>query len=215
MISLSALLVLMAPGAVSGQSKNANAWGIYVAPATHRFRKANTEYELFQTNTRQDFGIFVSHLILHKVNAQLEVRYSTRNLDVGFDDVAARLSEEFVEVPLILQATRIRTVDTVRIRMYMGVGVSYSWLVKQEIDTFGSSSLPPEIHTGQQVDRYSKMGLVGEGGVVLFYRRHSGIFMGYRISSDLATFGKSNSTVAPKYVTYGFQLGFEWRFDDS
>lgn len=212
-ISISFLLILFVPPSVRAHSLAANGWGVYVTQTTYRLEKAPTSYELYQTNTGQDIGIFYSRILGRAVSAQIEARVSTRVLDINFDDVSARAKEQFIEFPLIIHGTYIRNIDSSPFRVFVGFGISYSILIQQDIAAFGSSDLPPGIPSTTESGGYQKASWILDGGAVLTFFRRSGIFLSYRMTSDWTTFGDSDDVpLTPEYFSYGFQAGFEWRF---
>jgi hypothetical protein len=198
---------------VKAQPLASNAYGFYLSPTTHRFKSAPTKYELYQTNTGQDTGIFYSRLIASRVNIQVEGRYSTRILDINFGDLPARINEIFIEIPVLVHATRTHRVASSPLRVYAGFGLSCGLLIRQEIDAFGTYDLPLNMNRETKTGGYKKISCVMDGGAVFTFHRRTGIFAGLRVTTDWETFGESDDVpVAPKYIAYGFQAGFELRF---
>lgn len=191
--------------------------GVYFAPTTCRFKSAPTKYELFQTNTGEDFGIYYNRLLGRLtgrlIDVQIEARLSTRDLDIDFGDLSARINEEFIEIPLIIHGTIFRRVDNSMFRVFLGLGISYGVLIEQEIAAQGTRDLPPNINGVTDAGRYQKTSWLMDGGAAFTYTKRAGVFLSYRISSDWFTFEDSDDVpVIPEYISYGFQVGFEWRF---
>lgn len=209
-ITLSVLLVISPSKA---QALARNACGFYASPTTHRFGSAPTKYELYQTNTAQDFGIFYNRLFGDRLFVQIEARFSERFLDINFGDVSGRINEKFVEIPILVHKTGTCRIDSHPLRVYAGAGLSYGLLIGQGIDAFGTSVLPSNVNGTTEVGGYHKISWVLDAGAAFTLQRAVGIFAGYRLTVDWETFGESTDvSVTPKYIAYGFQAGFEWRF---
>ena len=190
-----------------------NAWGFYISPTTHRLSTAPSKYELYHTNTGEDFGLYYSRNIHRYLSVQIEGRYGIREADIEYSNQPARVRDAFLEIPVIFHVSRVRRVDKSYLRVFIGGGISYRILVEQEVVVPESGSLPPDFVTPINFGGYQKYGWVLDGGCAFMFTGRSGIFASYRVTQDQDIFSESEDLVVnPKYYSYGFQVGFEFRF---
>jgi hypothetical protein len=193
-----------------------NACGVYVAPTSYEFKSAGSKYDLFQSNTSQDIGFFYNRLFGRTISLQIEARLSSRDMDAELAGIPARINEDLIQFPLMVHFNRVRWVDESPLRIYLGGGISYSVLLEQEIATFGDNVFPPEIAVTTDAGGYQKLAWLLDGGAAYTFYKNSGVFLSYRMSVDWTTFGESDEVpLTAKYIAFGFQGGFEWRFGNG
>jgi hypothetical protein len=152
-------------------------------------------------------------MFARRLSVQIEVRTSIRDMDVTLLDVPARVHEQLIQFPLIVQVSNVHWIDERPLRVYIGAGISYCVLFEQKIAPFGDDVLPPGVNSTTDAGGYQKMSWVLDGGAAFTYFKRVGVFLSYRLTVDWTTFGESEDTlIVPEYIAYGFQAGFEWRF---
>lgn len=209
-------LCLTTGAAAQPVSFGINSWGFYFSQTVHRLNSAPTKYELYQTNTAGDIGVFYSRYLGYFLSAQIEARYGVREAGIELGDISTRINEEFLEIPMIIHVNALHLVGISILRVFAGAGISYRVLTEQEIASHPSEELPGNVTTPIDFGGYQKLAWVMDGGASLMLKKRSGIFASYRLTNDWKTFGESDDVlVMPKYYTYGFQVGFEFRFGPS
>lgn len=191
----------------------ANGWGFYISPTTHRLSTAPSKYELYHTNTEEDIGLYYSHRFHRYLSVQVEGRHGVRKADIEYANQPARVRDAIFEIPVIFHVGRVRRVDKSLIRIFIGGGISYRILVEQEVVVPRSGSLPPGFVTPINFGGYQKYAWVLDGGCAFLFTSSSGVFASYRVTQDQDIFSESEDLIVnPKYYSYGFQIGFEYRF---
>ncbi len=213
MLTVLILLCFASQPAAKRYKHTSDAWGFYVSPTTSKLNHAPSRYELFQSNTAEDFGIYYSHHLTRGLSVQIETRFDVREADIEWGFSSLRIHEEFVEFPFLIHMDRWHSVYPFQVRIFVGAGISYRILIEQELASKPLRELPCNCITPIGFNGYQKIAWVMDGGGTLIFNRRSGVFVSYRITNDWGTLGESDDvTVLPKYFSFGFQIGLEFRF---
>lgn len=210
---LSVLLVVVAAPAARAQEFHHNAYGMYVAPTFYGIAKG-TDYERATSGGGLDFGLYYAHAFAPTVSVRLEARYATRALeDVNWNEFnhaydVFRLSEQILEIPLLLQLDRRVDVSGHQLRISVGGGASYQYVLEQELLE------PFEIDEGfhfPPTGSYQKLAMLFDGGTTFDIDRRSAVFLRLRFGFDAFTWGEaSEDSLVRRFWATGFYAGFEY-----
>ncbi len=218
---LGLLTVTMAAFTIVAQSTEAGrlqdqSWGVYAAPTGYQF-VSGPLFDLSAGGTSLEGGLFYRRFLAHGFAARVEARYATRRLDATVSDPApgrlVRVSEEFVEIPVMLQSEDRTDIAGRALRISLGAGVCYGVLVKQELTEPPGSSYTgppaPELSFGD----YHRIAWLIDGGVSLEFDPGRAVFAHFRLQRDMDTFAEAdNVTMARLYAAYGIYGGLEFGF---
>jgi hypothetical protein len=214
--ALIAVAVCCTASFAHAQEFHRNAYGIYAAPSMYGLAKGN-RYQLATSGGGMDVGVYYAHAFSASFSARLEVKYAARNLDdvennQRFDTYSFfRLHESIIEVPLVLGADRRIPISDHELRVSVGGGVSYKYVLDQKL------LAPTGEYTTEDgltpADSYQKLGLLLDGGVTFGVDRKSAVFLRLRLDQDVTTFGEpADATVIRRFWALGFCAGFEYGF---
>jgi len=204
-------LTAMAPCA-HAQEFHRNAYGMYAAPTIYGLAKGS-EYEVANSDAGLDLGAYYARAFTESFSGHVELRYGTRNVDYGVQWVVfptsyypIRLSESILEVPVLVEGDRRLDVDNHELRVSVGGGISYKYVIEQKILGPGG-----EFTGAPDGDGYQKLGVLFDGGVTLGVNRKSAVFLRLRVDWDVSTFGEpEDDTLVRRFWAAGFYAGFEY-----
>jgi hypothetical protein len=198
------------------QEFDRNAWGVYAAPTIYGFAEGN-DYDVAASGAGLDFGLYYSRFLTQNLSVRLEARYGTRNMD----DLATidlfpgaftmfRLAEDILEVPVVLQADRRVPVGDHVLRVSVGGGFSYKFVLEQKLIGFSGGSTSDYL---TPADSYRKFGILLDGGVTFDVDRKSAIFARLRLDTDIGTMGEPDAAdVIRRFWATGLYVGYEMAF---
>ena len=212
---IAVLVSLLAAPAARAQEFHRNAYGMYVAPTFYGIAKG-TEYELANSGGGLDFGLYYAHAFAPVLSMRIEARYATRALeDVNWNEFfhaydVYRLSEKIIEIPVLLEADRRIDVGNHQLRISVGGGASYQYVLEQEMLE------PFEIDSGYHfppTGSYQKLAMLFDGGATFDVDRKSAVFLRMRFGFDAFTWGESSDdSLVRRFWATGFYAGFEYGF---
>ncbi len=212
------ILALVCSAGNSGASEiRKNVWGFYVAPTTHQVSSGNAVEEM-ESNTQLDIGTFYSRVLRPNLSLRVDVRWASREYMaqattsvLPSDYYLVPTSEDFIEFPVLLLATRDVSVGEATLRISMGGGAYVATLVSQEFAVEPPPLFPDAVEP-LDAGGYTRYGWVGDGGVALMVDGGSAFFLNLRIQDDVSLSGEPENSVAYQDMAFGFYAGFGWLF---
>jgi hypothetical protein len=202
---IAVLAVLLLAPLARAQELHRNAYGMYAAPTIFGAAKGS-EYDLAGNGAGLDLGGYYSRFFTQSFSARLEARYGKRTMEAPTLNI--RLSEIILEIPLVLQADRRIPISDHSLRVSVGGGLSYKFVLDQKL-------LVPDGDLDQYYPpaEYQKLGLLVDGGVTFAVDRKSAVFARLRFDVDVATMGEpADADVIRRFWATGFYAGFEYEF---
>jgi hypothetical protein len=202
-IAVVLVMVVCAAPVAQAQEFHRNAYGMYAAPTIYGISHGS-EYELANSGAGLDLGGYYARAFTPGFSVRLEIRYGTRTLDDTEENTTLlpgafsmfRLSEEILEMPLILNADRRILISDHELRVSVGGG--------------GELDGP---YNPIAADSYRKVGILVDGGTTFQVNRASAIFLRLRFDVDIATAGEpQDADVVRRFWAAGFYAGFEYGF---
>jgi hypothetical protein len=212
------LLALVAVSSAHAQDFRRNAYGMYAAPTIYGLSKGS-DYNLATSNGGLDLGAYYSRAFTSSVSMRVEARYGTRALDYSARAKAPlsgaylvfRVSEQILEVPVILEADRRIDMNGHEFKVSVGGGFSTKFVLDQKL--FGPSGESDSPYNPIAADSYRKVGFLVDGGATFQVDRGSAVFARLRFDVDLATAGEpDDADVITRFWAAGFYAGFEYVF---
>lgn len=190
--------------------------GVYAAPTAYQF-VSGPSFDQSAGGTSLEWGVFYRRNLARGFAGRVEVRYAARGLGATIPDPApghqVRVSEQFIEVPVVLHSEDHTELAGRDLRVSIGGGICYGVLVKQELlEPPGSAyagDSAPELSFGD----YHRVAWLIDGGVALEIDAQRSVFAHFRLQRDIDTFAEADDVrVARLYAAYGFYGGFEFGF---
>jgi hypothetical protein len=217
-IAVVLVMVVCAAPVAQAQEFHRNAYGMYAAPTIYGISHGS-EYELANSGAGLDLGGYYARAFTPGFSVRLEIRYGTRTLDDTEENTTLlpgafsmfRLSEEILEMPLILNADRRILISDHELRVSVGGGVSPKFVLHQKL--LGPDGELDGPYNPIAADSYRKVGILVDGGTTFQVNRASAIFLRLRFDVDIATAGEpQDADVVRRFWAAGFYAGFEYGF---
>ena len=197
----------------SGASENRRSpsWGVYVAPTAYRFA-SGPAFDAASSGTSLEFALLYTQPLSASIALGLEVRTVERRIvSTPLPDLPVSVSEQFVEVPVLVSLGRSLTEREVRVT-FEG-GLSYAILISQDLAAQPGASLPAGTPVELGFADYQRLAWLAGAGVALPVDSRTRAFACFRLQEDFEIFGESDDVrIAREYVAYGFHGGLEWSF---
>lgn len=213
-VSLSTIAVL-AGWTSSGDASEVrkNMFGAYLGPTTHHLTSGDA-VERLESSTQLDGGFFYCRSLKANLALRVDVRwaqreYSARATTILFPSLyyPVPLSEDFLEFPLMLLATRDVAVGEAVVRISMGGGGYVATLLSQEF-----AEDPPPMYPDEpkplDAGGYSRYGWIADGGAALLIDAGTAFFLNFRVQDDVGLTEEPENDVARKDMAFGFYAGF-------
>jgi len=209
------VFMVVAQGTEAGRLYK-QSWGVYAAPTAYQC-VSGPSFDQAATGTSLEGGLFYRRFLAHGFAARVEARYASRGLDATVSEPApgrlVRVSEEFVEIPVMLHSEDHTNLAGRDLCVSVGAGVCYGVLVRQELVEHQAESHhdtpPSELSFGD----YHRIAWLIDGGVSLEVKSGRAVFARFRLQRDIDTFAEAyDDIVARLYAAYGFYGGFEFGF---
>jgi len=194
-----------------------NMIGIYAAPTTHHVSSGD-DVEKLQSSTQLDGGVFYYRSLKENLALRVDARFARREytahattdlLPAGYYPLP--LSEDFIEFPLMLLATRDVAVGDAVIRISVGGGGYFATLLSQEFAVDPPSTFP-DAPEPLDAGGYSRYGWLLDGGAALLVEAKTAFFLNLRIQDDAAIDDDPENAIKRKDTAFGFYAGFGWLF---
>ena len=217
-VSVSTIAVL-AGWASSGDASEVrkNMFGVYIGPTTHHVTSGDAVEQL-ESSTQLDGGFFYCRSLKQNLALRVDARwaqreYTAQETTILFPSVnyPVPLSEDFIEFPLMLLATRDVAVGDAVVRISMGGGGYFATLLSQEF----AVDIPPLYPDApEQLDAggYSRYGWILDGGAALLVDAGTAFFLNLRVQDDAGMTDDPENAIKREDMAFGFYAGFGWLF---
>jgi len=202
------------PVAARAQASENNAAGVYAAPVLYGFSHGS-EYQLATSGGGLDIGAYYSRFFTPRWSMRIEARFGSRALDdairvsdplIGWARV--RVSEAFVQFPLMVERSDRLLVDDHELRISTGFGAAVSYVISQDLLVPGGTST-----WFTPADSYGRAGFVVDGGVAFRVVRTTSVFLRFNLAVDLWSFAEpDDADVIRRFWSTGFCAGYEYGF---